>query len=654
MEIHKIERQKKRVAMIMDTWFPVHTGEQVYVARLASALSDLHGYEVDIFTRAIDGKLTAEQSAIESLPAIRIKRFGFKSHPWNVLMQIWFVFATFAHLIWAGKNYDVYHAHTATSATAMKLASWFTHVPTVLTVHGNNVFDYAWTLRKVIHRIMFLETKYTQEISVAENFLKAQNVNDPVLVIPYGVDTTAFDKVKEQKDPHQFNVLFVGRLDFVKGIDTLLLATQKVIESNGFIQSQKDFQLHLVGAGPDRKYFEGMARKLGISKYVKFHGLLVGEDLIHLYKSSDLFVLPSRSEALPFSVLEASASGLPILATNVGDLKKLVIENTNGHLIEPDDVAEMAYYLEYFAGNPHLESMGQASHDLVVQEYAWDTTVQKMLRVYESVMQKKATESFEKSEYLIPPLKLPSALWKSRIARKPYKGKNFLKFCFTLNLEHDSPEILPSEDSVFDAFLERMTEFLSQLDMPGTIFIQSNLIEAFANEIVALQEGGHEIGVKLLKSEWLTGPIRKKAIREVRETLTRIGIKNVRMLHAPGEIIDEELEYAHENGFEYLPVSRDPDPQIIWKFLLPFGKSTPMDLSSFLALSDEALLTSINRLRSFQKHYGMEPFIIFECSNEDFTSGENFTGLSKKLALLREEMEIKPMTLSVFCESCRL
>lgn len=654
MEIHKIERQKRRIAMIMDTWFPVNTGEQVYAAKLAQALSDIYGYEVDIFTRAIAGKLTEEQKAVENSPAIRVKRFGTKSHPWNLFMQIWFMFATFFKLVLSGKTYSIYHAHTATSAIPMKIASWFTGVPTILTVHGNNVFDSTWTLRKIVHRIMFLETKYTQEVSVAENFLKAKNINEDVLVIPYGVDTTEFDKVKAQKDPKQFNVLFVGRIDAIKGLDTLLLATQKVIESNGFIQSQKDFQLHLVGAGPDRKYFENMAQKLGILKYVRFHGLLTGEDLIWLYKSSDLFVLPSRYEALPFSVLEASASGLPILATNVGDLKKLVMENTNGHLVEPDDVQELAYYLEYFAGNPHLESMGEASRDLVMQEYAWDSTVKKMLRVYDSVLQKKETELFDSCESLIPPFRLPKVLWQSRIARKPYRGKDLLKFCFTLNLEHDSPEILPSEDDAFDAFLERMTELLSQLEMPATIFIQSNLIEAFADEIVALQEGGHEVGVKLLKSEWTTLPLKKKAIRTARETIEKVGLKNIRMLRSPTDVTGDELDYAHENGFEYLPVSEDPDPQIVWKFFMPFGKTTPMNLKSFLELNDDALLHSINRLRSFQKHYGLDPFVIFECSNDDFDNGENFTGLSKKLAFLREQVEVIPMTLSSFCESCRL
>lgn len=646
MQIRKIQRKKPRIAMVMDTWFPVHTGEQVYTAKLARALADEHGYEVDIFTRAISGHLSPEQKAFEISPAIRMKRFGWPSHPWNILMQSWFVLVTFFKLLLAGQRYKLYHAHTATSALTIKMASWFTRVPTLVTVHGNQIFDSHWTLRKVIHRIVFLETRYTQEISISESFLKAKNVNEPVLVVPYGVDLAPFDSVSSEKHPERFNVLYVGRLDIVKGLDVLLRATQKVIESNGFIHSQRDFQLHLAGNGPDRKMLEELADQLGISKYVRFHGLTQGATLIHLYKSCDLFVLPSRSEALPFSVLEACAARLPILATQVGDLKKLVVDTLNGHLAEPGDVNELAFYLEQFASNPALERMGQNSYDLVSQEYSWEGTVEKMLKIYEQVIQNRTLKQMGQNEKLLSPFRLPIALFRSRHVRKITHSKTPLQFCMTVRLARDN--------SLLEPFLERFTEFASQWEMPTTFFAPKDFAEQCAEELHALNEGGHEIAVDISKQEWLSMPIRKKALREARDLFEKNGLAPIRFMNAPLDLEEEDLELCHELGFDSLPVSEDPDLQIVWRWGIPFGRVVKMNLDTFVTFSNEKLLVAIERLRAYQKHNKISPFLIFEWDASIETRGEAFTELSKKLSFLKENFPLEFMTLSEFCKSCSI
>ena len=645
MEIRKIARRKPRVAMLIDTWFPVHTGEQVYAAKLSEALASEHGYEVDIFTRAIRGKLTSEEKSVEHTEAIRVKHFGFASHPWNFGMHLWYVIRVFLALVFAGKRYQLYHAHTATTAFAMKAASWFTKVPTMLTVHANHVFDRTCTLRKIVHRVMFLETKYSQELSIGEEFLKAPNVNENVMVVPYGVDTEPFDAVHVEKHPEQFNVLYVGRLDLAKGLDVLFKATQKVIEGNGFIQSHKDFQLHLAGTGPDRVFLEDLAEKLGIKKYVRFHGLVQGEELIKLYKGADLFVLPSRREALPFAVLEACAARLPILATQVGDLKKLVLEKLNGHLVEPDDVEELAFYLEHFASNPSLERLGQGSYDLVIQEYNWSTILEKMLRVYERVIQERSLRKMAQKERFLSPFVLPFALLKARIYRKDSTQKAPFKFCMTVDLEED-PGLLP--------FVERYSEFSAQWLMPTTFFVQTDLMDSFGEEVKALHDSGHELGVKLMQNEWLSMPIKKKAFRSVRELAGQMELEPFRFFKAPLEPDDEDLELAHEHGFDCLPLTEDPDPVIVWRYGIPFGKVVKMDMETLLRFSDKEWMEALHRIRNHQKQNGVQPFIIFEWKMLQHGDGESFTAVSKKLSLLKERFGVEFMTLSAFCKSCSL
>ncbi len=650
MEIRKIAQHKPRVALLLDTWFPVHTGEQVYASRLARALVEEGGYHVDVFTRAIGGHLSPEERSVETLPGVKVRRLGWKSHPWNLIMHAWYMGRVFFSLLFAGQRYSIYHANSATTAIPMKMASWFTRVPTILTVHANHVLDRTWTLRKVVHRVMFLETRYTQEISISEQFLKAQNINDPVLVIPYGVDTDPFDALQETKHPEQFHALYVGRLDLAKGLDVLLKAVQKIVDSTGFIRSQRDFQLHLVGQGPDRAFLEGLTAQLGLEKYVRFHGLLGGEALIRRYLASDLFVLPSRAEALPFSVLEACAARLPILATQVGDLRNLVLENRNGHLVEPGDVEELAYYLEQFVGNPHLARLGEASYELVRQEYTWDSTVEKTLRVYDSLRQKQEHPSVSTSSEFISPLALPVALLRARAARRPYRGRKALRFCLTVNLNPMTLDTLPHEDAVLVPFLERFTEFCAQWSIPSTVFFQTELLEPFHEEILALQEGGHEVGLRLGSNDWSSLPVRKKALRTARETLNRLDIK-ARMVHLPADPKQEDLELLHSNGFEFLPVSEDPDPLIEWRKSLPVGRIVRMNIGTFLKDVPEAFLQRIHRLCAYQKHHGMDPFLIFEWDLEEEAGGEAFTELAKKFSFLKEHMDLEFMTLDQFCKS---
>lgn len=662
MQIQQIKRNKPRIALLIGTWFPVHTGQQVYTAKLAQALAQDHGYEVDILTRAIKGKVTSEQKEIEKIPALHLKKFGFKSHPWNLIMQVGYMMWIFFHLLLNGKKYSLYHAQGATCAAAMKAASWFTRVPTLVTVHGNHIFEKSWTLKKVIHRVMFLETKYTQEVSIAENFLKAVNVNEHIAVVPYGVNTEPFDAVPARRSPERFNVLYVGRIDFQKGLDNLLKATKKVIESNGFIQSHKDFMLHLVGDGPDRSVLEKLTKKLGIEKYVHFYGYTMGEDLVELYKSCDLFVMPSRTEAFPLSVLEAGAARLPILATNTGDLRNMVIENVNGHLVEPDDVDELAYYLEYFAGNPHLETLGQGSYDIVTQEYSWDKTIQKMLRIYESLVTQRASDHLKPHDHFFP-WQLPALFLNSRGKCKEYKGKAPLCFCLTTNLvQAHLTEELPDENAEIPVYLERFSEFCAQLEVPSTVFIQSDLLEAFSVELNNMQASGHELGVKIMEQDWITAPMRRSTLRDLRLRLDNLGFTEVRMIRTPLEVSEQDLEILHEAGFESLPTSVDPYPHVEFHWGVPFGHIMKMNLLSFIEMEDDELLSAVNRLRAHEKENGVHPYLIFECDSTEFTSreelehasGENFTVLSKKLAFLKEHMDLEFHTLSEFCQSCTI
>jgi len=643
MEIRKIKQRKVRIAILLDTWFPVHGSEQVHVAKLASALSQEYGYEVDILTRHMKGHLTRDEKAVEGLHGVHVHRLT--SWRWLYFIVVFF------WLIFSGKRYHVYHAHGARTSLSMKLACWITRVPTLLTVHDHAIFQKRWSLKKIADRVMFLETKYDREISVTERFLKAKNVNEQVLVIPDGIDTEPFDAVKNQTSVERFEALYVGPLTYQKGVDLLLRAVKKVVDSTDFIQTRKDFVMHIVGQGPMLPSLRKMAEDLEITKYLRFYSKLSAEALIDRYKSSHLFVLPSRWDGLPQALLQACAAGLPILSTDVGDTRRLVLENTNGHLVHAEDVDELAYYLEHFALNPQLAQMGENSRQLVEQEYNWDNMISKNLRIYEAVVDQEK-EHRSKRKWIMP-WKLPFLKIQERAWTEPLKRKGELKFCLTVNVEN-------SMDS--EAFLQRSVEFAKTLEIPLTFFFDEALLAMLADPIRELQDMGHEVGIKVLQGDWNSIPGQKKSLRKLQEHLAELNLKNIRMIRPAKEIGPETLELIHEHGFEFLPVTEDPVTKLEWHYALPFGRHIRMDMENLLKLEDDELIESIGHIQRYWRAHNLPPFIVFEAHSWEFTSqedeshasGENYSRLAQRLALLDKHSKLEYLSLSAFCKSCSL
>lgn len=612
MEIRKIQAKKPRVALMLKDWFPAYGGEQVLVARLALFLVE-EGYEVDILTRGSKGKLSKDEKELEKLPGLRVKRMGPFFLPLSLL-----------HLLFKGKKYALVHAHSTGAAMSMKAASWLTGVPTLFTVHNNHVFEKRWSLKKILDRVMSMETLFSQEISISERFLKAVNVNEHVLVIPPGVDVHLFDKVETQSKKG-FNILYVGRLEYSKGLDVLLKVMNKV-----------EGTLHIVGEGPEENRLKLQAANL---INVTFHGKKTGEARRKLYKNADCFVLPSRVDGLAYELLEACAAGLPILATNVGDHRKVVLENTNGHLVHPEDAEELAYYLGQFASNPHLKEMGLASYELVEQEYDWTEMLQKNLRVYEQLQRPKEGKEYKFWD-------LPMLWLKQRRFKKAKVSRKTLKFCLTVDLE-------AAEDhstEYLEEFFKHYEGFCKNGDLKSSLFATEEVLTNFKDEVLAFQTSGHEVGMKASADEWQDGPERKKTLRKMNEMLSEQGWKNVRMFRAPTNVSDKDLDAIHQMGFESLPVTEDPKPHIDWESGLPSGQSLHMNLKNFLELSEEKLLEAVHRIRAHQEEHGIPPYIIFQAVSWELR-GENFSELSRRLAFLKEHMKVEFLTLSEFCKA---
>ncbi len=147
---------------------------------------------------------------------------------------------------------------------------------------------------------------------------------------------------------------------------------------------EKSWTLSLVGDGKGRSRAERIAAEEGISKQVEFLG--VREDLPAILSESQVFVLSSRREGFPLSVLEAMRAGLPVVASHVGGISEAVEEGISGFLFPPADVEALQCCLGKLLADPSLrQSMGKAGRKRFLKYFTLDRMVEETMAVYRSV-----------------------------------------------------------------------------------------------------------------------------------------------------------------------------------------------------------------------------------------------------------------------------
>jgi len=165
----------------------------------------------------------------------------------------------------------------------------------------------------------------------------------------------------------------VGRLSVEKGHEHLLEAMRKVF------RVQRSVSLLVVGDGPLRGELEKKAEYL--NGQVVFAG--IREDMPCIYSAMDVFVLPSRKEGMPLVLLEAMASGKPVMATRVGDVPRVVEDGVSGLLVESEDVEGMASAILSLLGDgPLRQGLGERARETVRGRYSSKAMAEEYRKVY--------------------------------------------------------------------------------------------------------------------------------------------------------------------------------------------------------------------------------------------------------------------------------
>jgi glycosyltransferase involved in cell wall biosynthesis len=194
-------------------------------------------------------------------------------------------------------------------------------------------------------------------------------------VIPNGVDVQRFRPGGSPARNGSVRLLYVGRLTYQKGVDVLIQALHK-------LASKIQFEVELVGDGNARRPLERMVQKFGLAERLHFTGWLDQTEIPQRYQQADIFVLPSRDEGMANVILEAMASGLPVIATSIAGNVELVQHGENGLLVTPDDPEQLADALLALMNEVELrQRMGSSGRALVERGYSWNHMAEQYLEV---------------------------------------------------------------------------------------------------------------------------------------------------------------------------------------------------------------------------------------------------------------------------------
>ncbi len=196
----------------------------------------------------------------------------------------------------------------------------------------------------------------------------------PIETIPNGVDPRAF--APPERDWTGVRILFVGRVVYQKGLDLLLHALGRLKDS--------PWSLTVVGDGPQREPLELLAANLGIADRIRFAGWLDGNDLVRAYHDATLFAYPSRHEGMPNAVLEAMASGLPVIASRIAGNEELIVPGETGLLVEAENQQELEQALVRLMPEEGLRrQFGEAARRRATERYPWDRVTAQYLEILE-------------------------------------------------------------------------------------------------------------------------------------------------------------------------------------------------------------------------------------------------------------------------------
>lgn len=376
--------QKKKKLLVTASTFPRWEGdtEPRFVLDLSSHMTD--EFDVTVLVPASPGAKDTE--VMEGVKVIRYHYFPI--HKWETLcypgaivprikekkvriLLVPFLFISLYFKLWRIlPEYDIVHAHWL---IPQGIVQSFLKKPYIVTGHGGDVTSLN---KGIIKKLKVRCLKKASHVTVVSNYLKerveelaSHEIEEPS-VISMGVDTSKFGK--QYRVENYFNqgdkkvVLFVGRLAEKKGVTYLIEAMKSV-----------DAILVIVGDGPLHDKLVEQAKEQG--NKIRFVGSKTHEELKTIYASADIFVAPSITakdgdqEGLGLVMLEAMASGLPVVASRSGGIGEVIQNKINGLLCDEKNITQFTENINFILNNSKFQQQLIANELATASRYDYGT-----------------------------------------------------------------------------------------------------------------------------------------------------------------------------------------------------------------------------------------------------------------------------------------
>jgi len=392
-----------KIAMLT-TSFPLREGHTsgTFVYDLARALVG-EGHEVRVLAPHAHGAARREP-----MSGIEVRRFlyalpsslevlayeagipaNLKRRRWAKLLLPQFAAADVMSTLATCRGCDVIHAHWTFSGIIGAWAKALWRIPLVITTHGSDINELPergpqvaltrWALRRADRVICVSEALAGKVIELGVPCKR-------VTVIHNGVDTDKFHPGPPRPRGHR--LLWVGRLSPEKGLKYLIEALPLVRER------VPDVHLTLVGEGSQEEALRSQAEALGVADAISFAGPRPHDDIPELMRQADLFVLPSLNEGFGIVLIEAMASGLPIVASDTGGIPEIVEHGRTGVLVPPGESDSLAWaIMEVLRDGARTTEMVEGALAEVHKRFSSAAQVRAYERVYGELVGAPVAES---------------------------------------------------------------------------------------------------------------------------------------------------------------------------------------------------------------------------------------------------------------------
>jgi glycosyltransferase involved in cell wall biosynthesis len=278
------------------------------------------------------------------------------------------------------KKIDIIHCHLSYPAGFLgTIIQRREKIPCVLTEH-------TWIkkyFRSIIHKICVLYTLKHCSCIVAVSRALGDDINRyskrQVHVIPNVIDMNKFSLPSPVRVDKKLNIGILGGMgNYRKGVDILIKAVS--------LLKDMEMTVHIGGDGKFLGNFRQMANELEVDGKCLFYGEIKPENVQEFYSKLDFYILPSRDETFGVVVIEAMASGLPVIATRCGGPEEIITKET-GILIEKENPLELAQAIRSLAGN--LGSYNRNDiRNYVLEKYSQDCFIESLSELYQELLRK--------------------------------------------------------------------------------------------------------------------------------------------------------------------------------------------------------------------------------------------------------------------------